>query len=173
MVNREPSGETVGSYDPGTVPENSLPPEIRKRHIERDRGGLTSGDREFLMDREASESLNAQTIRNRRYRIRKRIVNSMKDFEVAARWLPASDRKSVFESLHESNRDYLKEIGVFLYLGFQDLGAGKKRFLKEVIEEAERRRGRDVSIKVTSELGDAWSYCVEMEDVPSASTEAD
>ncbi|WP_152418537.1 hypothetical protein [Halorubrum distributum] len=184
MPTREPKGDRVGSTDPGTIPDDVCPPRLREEHPNRERGILTKKDRELLIDSsngqdsdeqsdDEQDSPNAQTIRNRRYQIRKRVVNSIKDFEVLSRCWEDRDRKRVFETLSKEDSSYLKEVGIFLYLGFQDLGAGKKRFLKEVIEEAEHRRGRDVRVTVSSTLDNGLSYQIEIDETSSSPTKAD
>ncbi|MBB6647982.1 hypothetical protein [Halobellus ruber] len=164
MTSREARCDRVGSADPGTVPEDSCPPEIREQHLDRERGILTRKDRELLMDEPEDTNTNAQAVRNRRYQIRKRVKNSIKDFDILSRCWEKRDRELVFESLVNNKRGYLKEVGIFLYLGFQDLGAGKKRFLKEVIEEAEHRRGNAVDVTVSAEFGERLSYHIDVDE---------
>lgn len=180
MPTREPKGDRVGSTDPGAIPDDVCPPRLREEHPNRERGILTKKDRELLIDSsngqnsdDTLDSPNAQTIRNRRYQIRKRVVNSIKDFEVLSRCWEDRDRKRVFETLYKEDNSYLKEVGIFLYLGFQDLGAGKKRFLKEVIEEAEHRRGQEVRVTVSTKLDNGLSYQIEVDETSNSPTKAD
>jgi hypothetical protein len=65
-----------------------------------------------------------------------------------------SDRKQVFEKFRRGdNRDRLVEFGVYIYRGLKDSGAEKSELLAEVVEEAERREGNEVSVEITSTVG--------------------
>lgn len=109
------------------------------------------------------DSQKPQATRTRRYQLRKRIKDGIKDFEILSRCLEERDVSQVFNSLNTENREYIKELGIFVYLGFKQTNLDGKRFLKELIEEAEAREGNNISVKVMSEVSDKKSYHIEME----------
>jgi hypothetical protein len=63
--------------------------------------------------------------------------------------LKSNDLSKVIKSLHDEDERFLKQIGVLLYLGYQDIDESKQEFLEDVIEEGERRLGRHVDVTVT------------------------
>jgi hypothetical protein len=103
--------------------------------MSRDPALLTPAQREYLRGEAEYEVEQSET--NTRYRMRKRIRNSLKDLELLSKELDPEDRKQVFAELHpltdddtESDDLPLREdemsgvIGAiaFLYAGSQDIG---------------------------------------------------
>jgi hypothetical protein len=123
-------------------------PDWRKRG--RKRGIITEDDRTFLAERLSEESSTAtdkQTIRDKRYRIRERVKNSLLDFNYLAN-IGEADREKVFEYLVDEGGPTLQTIFEFLYMGITDLGEGTEealeldalaQVLERAIIEAERR----------------------------------
>lgn len=135
---------TDGATEAGVDPKAKL-------KENRGRGMLTPTDREYLAGQ--SDDLGAQQERNRRYKIRKRVVNGIRDAVFLSQQV-RSDRKQVFEKFRRGdNRDRLVEFGVYIYRGLKDSGAEKSELLAEVVEEAERREGNEVSVEITSTVG--------------------
>lgn len=117
---------------------------------DRGRGMLTQTDREFLAGE--ADDLGEQQTRNRRYKIRKRVESGIKDAMFLAKQ-SKKDRKMIFSKFRGGDRKYLVEFGIYVYQGLKDTGAGKRRLLIEVVEEAERREGNDVNVEITSTVG--------------------
>lgn len=138
----------VASAD-NAVDDDQCRKQTLERHTGRKRGMITPKDREFVCQPPDAEDTNRQLLRDRRYRIRERIKNGLKDFELFAKFLPDCDRTQIFKSLQNKDTNFLKEVAIFLYLGFLDVNEDKKEFLEDVIEEAERREGREVNVEVT------------------------
>jgi len=101
--------------------------------MSRDPALLTPAQREYLRGEAEYEREQSET--NTRYRMRKRIRNSLKDLELLSKELDPEDRKQVFADLHpltddESDDLPLREdemsgvIGAiaFLYAGSRDIG---------------------------------------------------
>lgn len=66
----------------------------------RDRGILTSSDREFLS---GTNELTDQSARDARYRIRNRVKNSIRDIAFLDRFLEKKDRKPVAEAVFQND----------------------------------------------------------------------
>lgn len=144
------------------------------RHGDRPRGIMTRGDREFYSPESYSEEEDEQTIRNRRYRIRKRAISAIKDFDILSRFVSPEDREKIVKSVSNEDPGFLKQIGVFLYLEFDSMNISKSEYLEDVIKEAERRKGNcdiDVSVGIYKE-GDMKEFTIKTTK-RSESTEAD
>lgn len=81
------------------------------------RGVLTPKDEEFLL---GEEELDANARRNARFRMRERIKNNVRDFQVLLEQLPESDREQIFTDLIESDTESLESLLSFIYLGTKD-----------------------------------------------------
>jgi hypothetical protein len=125
-----------------------------ERHFSRPSGAITKTDRKFLCKSPAElESVAKQTKRDNRYRIRKRVTDTIKDFEVLALKLSSRDREQVFKKLRDEDGRFLHELGVFAYLGLRDAGIDVEKYLANVVKDAEeRRRGSEYSGEVDVEI---------------------
>lgn len=123
-------------------------PDWRKR--DRKRGIITEDDRAFLaegLSEESSEAADKQTIRDKRYRIRERVKNSLLDFNYLVN-IGEGDREKVFKYLVDEGGPTLHHIFEFLYLGITELGEDTEealelealvRVLEGAIIKSERR----------------------------------
>lgn len=89
--------------------------------LDRERGVLTPDDRNYLI---GEKELSDQAERNTRFRIRKRLKNSLFDFNILYDYLPSEDRKQVFEEVFDADPEQggptLPAIVGLLYLGLLD-----------------------------------------------------
>ncbi|SDM50543.1 hypothetical protein SAMN04487949_1889 [Halogranum gelatinilyticum] len=125
---------------------------------DRDRGILTPDDRKFLKGKKEFSS--EQSERDARYRIRKRVKNSILDFSILLHHLDERDRKQVFskhmakssddeissEKLREFVESTMFSQGIsdaisLLYLGVSDAGDSFEAVLKEGVAGAEESKG--------------------------------
>ncbi|MFB6245172.1 MAG: hypothetical protein ABEJ03_02385 [Candidatus Nanohaloarchaea archaeon] len=118
---------------------------LEDRHQgDRDRGLLTERDREYLLENGEDEPAT-------RYRIRKRVKNALRDWELVDRCMGASDLRESFRQLFEEDRDsfppektpyqYLVSIGTMVYEALDDTTAGYERFVEDVITEYYKKKG--------------------------------
>ncbi len=117
---------------------------------DRPRGILTAADRAYL--RGEHEPGSVQSERNTRGRIRERMFESLRDFEVLVEHLPERDRRLVFEKrLEELDGpeafDALVAAMAFLYRGVEDSDADVEEVLREGVALAEADRERAVSVE--------------------------
>lgn len=140
---------------------------------DRDRGILTTADREYLCgEREYSSE---QSERDARYRIRKRVKNSILDFSILLNHLQDPDRKQIFQSnfpqkpdsggdpdislddfeeIVEKHRfqDSMSNAIGFLYLATMDVNWRVESAFSDGIKQAEEKRGfvvDDVSVDIS------------------------
>ncbi|WP_049928532.1 hypothetical protein [Halopiger goleimassiliensis] len=116
---------------------------------ERDRGILTPADRAYL--RGETQLASDQSERNARSRIRNRVRESIRDFEVLIEHLPERDRRLVFEKQFDeldgpAAYDALVSAIAFLYLGVEDTDFAVEELLGEGINVAEAKRDRSASV---------------------------
>lgn len=97
-------------------------------HFERVRGVLTTNDLEYLR---GNKDISAQGERNRRYEIRKRIINAFKDGPFLTR-LQERDRAQVAK---KAGGDTLIRTGAFIYNGLQDIGVDPITYWEDVMGE--------------------------------------
>ena len=81
--------------------------------LKRKRGILTTSDREYLSD---PKEYDEQASRDKRYRIRERVKNSLYDFNDLL-LMPANDRKRVFNTAGEEGGPTLVSALGFFYMG--------------------------------------------------------
>ncbi|MFC4988754.1 hypothetical protein [Saliphagus infecundisoli] len=117
---------------------------------DRSRGILTPSDRAYL--RGEYEPGSVQSERNTRERIRERVFESLRDFELLIEHLPERDRGLVFEKrLEELDGpeafDALVAAMAFLYRGIEDSDADVEEVLREGVALAEADRDRAVSVE--------------------------
>lgn len=117
---------------------------------ERPRGILTAADRAYLRGQRQPASV--QSERNTRARIRERVIESIRDFELLVEHLPEHDRELVFEKhLEELDGpeafDALVAAVAFLYRGIEDTDADVEEVLREGVALAEADRERAVSVE--------------------------
>ncbi|UTF53207.1 hypothetical protein [Natronosalvus rutilus] len=120
----------------------------------RPRGILSSADRAFL--RGESDLASVQSERNTRARIRERLYQGVRDFELLVESLSDDDRKLVFEKRFgeidgTEAFDAMVSAVAFLYLAADDTDIEFETLLTEGINLAEARRDRaaTVSLDVT------------------------
>mgnify|MGYP000028727700 CR=1 FL=1 len=169
-MTRDPADESPDSLDELSVMKDSEGFGLIDKLLEKARPGrvLTKDDRKFFSERKLGDhSMNKQTIRDKRYRIRQRVKHSLMDFAILSHEQHGEDRKKVFQSLYQENPQVLKEVCVYLYLGFVDAGIAKKDFLVDVIRTAEkRRRGPDYDGEISTDLfGDDSPFKIEEDRV--------
>lgn len=116
---------------------------------ERPRGILTEADRAYL--RGETELASEQSERNARARIRDRVHEGIRDFEVLIEHLSDRDRQLIFEKRFEEMHgpdafDALVSALAFLYLGIDDTELSFEEILREGINVAEAGRDRSASV---------------------------
>ncbi|WP_255192560.1 hypothetical protein [Natronobeatus ordinarius] len=116
---------------------------------ERERGILSEADRTYL--RGETEYASVQSERNARARIRDRVYEGVRDFELLVEGLPAADRKLVFEKrvaqLDGAEAfDALVSAVAFLYLAVGDTDLEFERVLHEAVNVAEARSDRAATV---------------------------
>jgi hypothetical protein len=125
--------------------------------IDRDRGVLTPADREFLLgERKLGHE---QSRRNAEARIRRRVIDSVLDFDLLLHALSKKDRRQVFEELtsDSDSLDGLKAMLAFAYIGTGEQGLDFADVLVPAVRHSEEacaasRRGANVSVDVTFEV---------------------
>ncbi|ELY65985.1 hypothetical protein [Natronococcus jeotgali] len=124
---------------------------------DRDRGILTPADRAFLLgERELGHE---QSRRNAEARIRRRVIDSILDFDLLLHALAEKDRRQVFAELTSDpdSLDGLKAMLAFAYIGTDEQGVDFEDVLVPAIRSSEEafaasRRGANVSVEVTFEV---------------------
>ncbi|AGB14995.1 hypothetical protein Halru_0351 [Halovivax ruber XH-70] len=107
----------------------------------RDRGILSPADRAYL--RGETTLASEQSERNTRARIRGRITESLRDFELLIEHLSERDRRLLFEGDDGIETfDALVSAFAFLYEGVDETGLSFERVLSEGINLAEAKRDR-------------------------------
>lgn len=125
---------------------------------DRDRGVLTTADREYLLgERELSH---AQSARNAEARIRRRIENGILDFDLLTHYLDEADRRQVFAGAADDEAliDALTAMLSFAYIGLKEQGVDFERVLEPAVRGAETAYAVDqlsanVDVTVTFEVG--------------------
>ena len=127
---------------------------------ERGRGVLSTADREYLRGERELSSVQAE--RNARARIRGRVYDALRDFEVLLEYLSERDLELVFEKrTAEADGteafDALVSTMAFLYRGLGRTDLGFETVLREGVNLAEAAddRGATVSLDVTYHALDA------------------
>lgn len=92
-----------GSDPEDKADETQTTPKWLLEYIDRERGVLTSRDREFLLQEEIAKDLSSNANNQKRYQIRKRVKNGILDF-YALGALPQTDAEKIIE-------DYTGEFG--------------------------------------------------------------
>lgn len=125
---------------------------------ERERGILSTKDRQFLLD-EAGIKPKSSAERVARSRIRDRISNALLDFSLIATELEDRDKKRVFENLPRDRdlRHSIVALIEFVYLGVKECGEDFGDLLTEAVKKAEKKRasvddGRAVEVDVTFDV---------------------
>ncbi|WP_049888723.1 hypothetical protein [Natronococcus occultus] len=124
---------------------------------DRDRGILTPADRAFLLgERELGHE---QSRRNAEARIRRRVIDSILDFDLLLHTLPEKDRRQVFEEVatDPDALDGLRAALAFTYIGTSEQGLDFEDVLVPAVRHSEEacaasRRGANVSVEVTFEV---------------------
>lgn len=115
---------------------------------DRDRGILTPADRAYLGGDTEFESV--QSERNARARIRNRVYEAVRDFELLVERLPERDRKLVFEKRFDDagteGFDALVSALAFLYLAVGETGLEFETVLREAINVAEATDDRAATV---------------------------
>lgn len=116
---------------------------------ERERGILSPADRAYL--RGEREYASVQSERNTRARIRDRVFETMRDFELLVEALPKRDRKLVFEkrfgeAAGPAGFDALVSALAFLYQGVGDSELSFATVLHEAVNVAEAGEGRAATV---------------------------
>jgi hypothetical protein len=116
---------------------------------ERDRGILTGSDRAYL--RGETEFASVQSERNARARIRDRLFEGVRDFELLVEHLDERDRKLVFEKRFGNADgaeafDALVSSLALLYRGIGDTDLDFGEVLNEAVNVAEASEGRAATV---------------------------
>lgn len=116
---------------------------------QRDRGILTPADRAYLRGERTYAS--EQSERNARARIRDRVYDSVRDFEVLVETLPERDRELIFEKRFGEIEgaaafDALVAAVAFLYRGVADTDLDFETVLAEAINLAEASEDRAATV---------------------------
>ncbi|WP_121820407.1 hypothetical protein [Halostella salina] len=104
---------------------------------DRDRGVLTTADREYLLgERELSHE---QSKRNAEARIRRRIENGILDFDLLTHYLDEADRRQVFAGAADDEAliDAVTAMLSFAYIGLKEQGVDFERVLEPAVRGAE------------------------------------
>lgn len=117
----------------------------------RERGILSSADREYL--RGEAEFSSVQAERNARARIRDRVYESMYDFELLVEQLSIRDRELIFEKRFgeaegRESYDALVAALAFLYRGIEDTGIDFEDALAEAVNVAEAENDRAATVEL-------------------------
>lgn len=129
----------------GTLPLTKF---LRERHSERKRGFLTPQDRKILYTNPGEADLT----RTQRYRIRQRLQNGVKDFELISNCFDEVDRDKVFDDLlaEEQGYNYLVHMGALLYEAIEQSNYSSESYIEEVIEVSEGQKYIDhVMVDIT------------------------
>ncbi|MFW5938935.1 MAG: hypothetical protein ACOCSD_01715 [Halolamina sp.] len=121
----------------------------RGSEIERERGILSEADRAYL--RGETDFSSVQSERNARARIRDRLYEGVRDFELLVEGLEERDRELVFEKRFGNTAgpaafDALVSAVAVLYRGIGDTGLAFEAVLKEAINVAEAGEGRAATV---------------------------
>jgi len=115
---------------------------------DRPRGILTRSDRELLLNGDEDKTKN--DLRDARYRIRKRIKNSLSDFALLTEYLDSSDLELVFEDIVDDTPYDVVFALSFIYLGNRylvqqrpddEVDESFNRLVTIAVQRAERSRG--------------------------------
>lgn len=124
-------------------PNDGGPSETERAEIERNRGILTSSDRELLLG--YADELSDRAEEQRMVRIRRRVRDSLMDgLELLE--LEPSDRKLIFAPQKNASEVQGGAIMLikFLYMGLQEHGnVDVKQVFMDAIEDAEKRLGEE------------------------------
>lgn len=104
---------------------------------DRDRGVLTTADREYLLgERTMSHD---QSRRNAEARIRRRIEQGILDFDLLVHYLDGTDRRQVFADVADDEAliDGLTAMISFAYIGLKEQGVDFERVLEPAVRGAE------------------------------------
>jgi hypothetical protein len=138
--------------------DESLSSFLKERHGDRDsdqRGFLTPKDRELLIQELEGEKLTKE----QRYRIRKRLRNGIKDFELVSHCVENSDKKRVFREMadEESSHNYFAHLGALVYEAVDASGYDSEEFIEDSIriaQELDDDQGIDVGISIDNSSGE-------------------
>jgi hypothetical protein len=111
---------------------------LSDRHTDRDRGFLTAKDRSYLLSSDGSDSAT-------RYRIRKRVKNAVRDFELLDHRMDRVDMRKVVMELFEDDvdaYDYFVSLGVTVYEALDDTTVDMEEFVEDVITRAQNEKYR-------------------------------
>jgi hypothetical protein len=114
------------------------------RIIDRVRGVLTSDDRKFYFNDDGE----AQSSRDTRYRIRKRVTSSLLDFPILSRYLGSDDKKKVLENIEGTATEVLIsgfQLFYELSIELQSQRGHDDGIVEEILEEAITRSHTDSS----------------------------
>ncbi|MFC7176165.1 hypothetical protein [Halosegnis marinus] len=113
---------------------------------ERDRGVLSPADRAYL--RGETDLASVQSERNTRARIRDRVYDGVRDFELLVEHLDARDRALAFESRGDGTEtfDGLVAAVAFLYAVADDAGVDFSTLVAEGVNVAEAANDRAASV---------------------------
>lgn len=138
----------VGSHERSKKSSSSIPLEegseqypsqfLKERHQERDndqRGFLTPQDRELLINQVEGGDLTKE----QRFRIRKRLKNGIKDFELISHSVEEIDKKMVFREIadEDDSYNYLAHLGALVYEAVDASGYDSEEFIEDSIQIAE------------------------------------
>ncbi|WP_266080843.1 hypothetical protein [Haladaptatus caseinilyticus] len=103
----------------------------------RSRGVLTPADRAYLLGE--AEMSHEQSKRNAEARIRRRVTNSVLDFDVLVHHFKQKDRQQVFAQAAENDDfiDGLRAMLSFVYIGMKEQGIDFETVLKPAIQKSE------------------------------------
>lgn len=130
--------------------------------VDRDRGILTRNDRKLLLD---EERVTDQKEIDTRYRIRKRLINSIYDLWIIEEHLFDKDTEQVFENIYEDldkNNDFfyflMENILRFFYSGAQKTDSSFKKIIQEAIKDYKRieqpRKLSEVDVDIKTKTKD-------------------
>jgi len=113
---------------------------------ERERGILSTKDRNYLSDR-AGITPKSSAERVARSRIRKRLYNAFLDFSLLLDELEERDRQNVFEDLPDDQKLHQGIIAAleFMYLGLKERNLKFGDYLEEAVTNAETKLARKES----------------------------
>ena len=109
---------------------------------DRPRGVLSPADRAFL--RGETEMTHDQSRRNAEARIRKRVVNAIRDFTLLVHALKPKDREGIFDTIDDPTFvDGVLSMLSFTYLGLKESGMDFERVLVPAVRRAEEVHAAD------------------------------
>ncbi|WP_276254551.1 hypothetical protein [Halomontanus rarus] len=121
---------------------------------DRERGLLSTADREYLLDER--EMSHEQSKRNAEARIRRRITDGIVDFDLLVHSLEPTDREQIFEQARtdEAFVDGLTAMLAFAYIGLKEQGIDFERVLVPAVRSAEEAYAvEQSSTNVTVDVG--------------------